>query len=249
MPRITRILPLVAFGLTAAATTGVALAQNFNLDLSQGGGSMTARLIQLLAVLTVLSLAPSIVITVTSFTRIVIVLSFLRTAIGVPQSPPNSILVSLAIFLTAFIMAPTLERVYSESFVPLVNEQISEGEALNRAIEPVKTFMLRHAREQDLALFTNIARLDPAPPAAQTPIHVVIPAFMISELRRAFEIGFLLFIPFLIIDIVVAAVLTSMGVVLLPPASISLPFKIIFFVLVDGWYLIIGSLVQSFGVG
>jgi flagellar biosynthetic protein FliP len=144
-------------------------------------------------------------------------------------------------------MAPVLEQVYQEAFLPLLNEQITEGEALQRAIAPVQGFMLRHTREQDLNLFVGIAKLDPQITPAETPVHVIIPAFMISELRRAFEIGFLLFIPFLIIDMVVATVLMSMGMMMLPPATISLPFKIIFFVLVDGWYLVVGSLVQSFG--
>ncbi|MFN8722995.1 MAG: flagellar type III secretion system pore protein FliP [Rhodospirillales bacterium] len=226
---------------------GPAAAQDLSLNLGQGGGSTTARVIQLLAVLTIISLAPSILVMVTSFTRIVVVLSFLRTALGVQQTPPNTVITSLALFLTAFIMAPVLEQVYQEAFLPLLNEQISEGEALQRAIAPVQGFMLRHTREQDLNLFVGIAKLDPQITPEETPVHVLIPAFMISELRRAFEIGFLLFIPFLIIDMVVATVLMSMGMMMLPPATISLPFKIIFFVLVDGWYLVVGSLVQSFG--
>lgn len=226
---------------------GPAAAQDLSLNLGQGGGSTTARVIQLLAVLTIISLAPSIIVMVTSFTRIVVVLSFLRTALGVQQTPPNTVITSLALFLTAFIMAPVLEQVYQEAFLPLLNEQITEGEALQRAIAPVQGFMLRHTREQDLNLFVGIAKLDPQITPAETPVHVLIPAFMISELRRAFEIGFLLFIPFLIIDMVVATVLMSMGMMMLPPATISLPFKIIFFVLVDGWYLVVGSLVQSFG--
>jgi flagellar biosynthetic protein FliP len=226
---------------------GPAAAQDLSLNLGQGGGSTTARVIQLLAVLTIISLAPSIIVMVTSFTRIVVVLSFLRTALGVQQTPPNTVITSLALFLTAFIMAPVLEQVYQEAFLPLLNEQITEGEALQRAIAPVQGFMLRHTREQDLNLFVGIAKLDPQITPAETPVHVIIPAFMISELRRAFEIGFLLFIPFLIIDMVVATVLMSMGMMMLPPATISLPFKIIFFVLVDGWYLVVGSLVQSFG--
>jgi flagellar biosynthetic protein FliP len=239
------------FGIAAAAALLLlalpASAQELSLNLGQGGGSTTARVIQLLAVLTIISLAPSIIVMVTSFTRIVVVLSFLRTALGVQQTPPNTVITSLALFLTAFIMAPVLEQVYQESFLPLLNEQISEGEALQRAIAPVHGFMLRHTREQDLNLFVGIAKLDPQITPEETPVHVLIPAFMISELRRAFEIGFLLFIPFLIIDMVVATILMSMGMMMLPPATISLPFKIIFFVLVDGWYLVVGSLVQSFG--
>jgi flagellar biosynthetic protein FliP len=223
-----------------------AAAQTLSLDLGQGGGSTTARVIQLLVVLTVISLAPSILVMVTSFIRIVVVLSLLRLALGTQQTPPNTVLVSLALFLTLFIMAPTLERVYDEAFLPLLQEAITEEQALENAIAPVRDFMLRHTREQDLQLFTGMARMDGVEDPAATPVHVLIPAFMISELRRAFEIGFLLFVPFLVIDMVIASILLSMGMMMLPPATVSLPFKIIFFVLVDGWYLIVGSLVQSF---
>ena len=196
---------------------------------------------------TVLSLAPSILVMVTSFTRIVIVLSFLRTAIGLQQTPPNSVLVGLALFLTLFVMSPTLEAVYRDGLEPLLAEEIDESEALTRAAVPVRGFMLRQVRPPDVALFAEIARLEPVPPVADTPFRVLLPAFMISELRRAFEIGFLIFLPFLIIDMVVASILMSMGMMMLPPVMISLPFKLIFFVLVDGWALVVGSLVQSFG--
>jgi flagellar biosynthetic protein FliP len=234
--------------LAAAAWAAAwpAAAQTLSLDLGQGGGSTTARVIQLLVVLTVISLAPSILVMVTSFIRIVVVLSLLRLALGTQQTPPNTVLVSLALFLTLFIMAPTLERVYDEAFLPLLQETITEEQALENAVAPMRDFMLRHTREQDLQLFTGMARLEAAEDPSRTPIHVLIPAFMISELRRAFEIGFLLFVPFLVIDMVIASILLSMGMMMLPPATVSLPFKIIFFVLVDGWYLIVGSLVQSF---
>jgi len=235
---------LVAAVVWAAAWP--AAAQTLSLDLGQGGGSTTARVIQLLAVLTIISLAPSILVMVTSFIRIVVVLSLLRLALGTQQTPPNTVLVSLALFLTLFIMAPTLERVYDEAFLPLLQESITEEQALENAISPMRDFMLRHTREQDLLLFTGMARLEAVDDPAATPIHVLIPAFMISELRRAFEIGFLLFVPFLVIDMVIASILLSMGMMMLPPSTVSLPFKIIFFVLVDGWYLIVGSLVQSF---
>jgi flagellar biosynthetic protein FliP len=183
----------------------------------------------------------------TSFTRIVIVLSFLRTAIGLQQTPPNAVIVSLALFLTAFIMSPTLEKVYREGLEPMLAEEIDEGEAVTRAAEPLRAFMLRQVRQADVALFVEIARLErPATPDA-VPFRVLLPAFMISELRRAFEIGFLIFIPFLIIGMVVASVLMSMGMMMLPPVMVSLPFKLIFFVLVDGWALVVSSLVQSFG--
>lgn len=236
----------IALGIGLA--TGPALAQSLNLDLGEAGGSATARVIQLIALMTVLSLAPSILIMTTSFTRIVIVLSFLRSALGIQQIPPNAVMVSLAMFLTFFIMAPVFEQSYKNGILPLINEDIDEMEAFNRTAQPLKLFMLKHTREQDLKLFVDMARM-PKPPAtaAATPLHVVIPAFMISEIKRAFEIGFLLFLPFLIIDMVVASILMSMGMMMLPPAMVALPFKVIFFVLVDGWFLIAGSLVKSFG--
>jgi flagellar biosynthetic protein FliP len=173
----------------------------------------------------------------------------LRTAIGTQGTPPNTVIISLALFMTLFIMQPTLEASYNNGIAPLIAEQITEQQALERSIAPVRTFMLHHVREKDLDLFLNMARIESPETAEATPLQALIPAFMISELRRAFEIGFLLFVPFLIIDMVVASVLMSMGMMMLPPVMISLPFKLIFFVLVDGWYLIAGSLVQSFGSG
>jgi flagellar biosynthesis protein FliP len=224
-----------------------ALAQVLSLDLGQeGGGSVAGRVIQMVALLTVLSLAPSILIMMTSFTRIVVVLSFLRTAIGIQQTPPNTVMISLALFLTFFIMAPTLQSAYQTAVVPLINEDIDEVTAFNRGVEPFKAFMLRHARPQDVELFLKASKTETPEDPMATPIQALIPAFMISELRRAFEIGFMLFLPFLIIDLVTASILMSMGMMMLPPVTISLPFKIIFFVLVDGWYLITGSLIQSF---
>ena len=200
----------------------------------------------MVALLTVLSLAPSILIMMTSFTRIVVVLSFLRTAIGIQQTPPNTVMLSLALFLTFFIMAPTLEKAYQDGIVPLINEDIDEMEAFNRATEPFKEFMLKHAREDDIDLFMRLSGTPAVREAMDIPLQIVIPSFMISELRRAFEIGFMLFLPFLIIDLVTASILMSMGMMMLPPVTISLPFKIIFFVLVDGWHLIAGTLIQSF---
>jgi flagellar biosynthetic protein FliP len=226
-----------------------AAAQALSLDLGNGdeGGSVTGRIIQMIALLTVLSLAPSILVMVTSFTRIVIVLSFVRTAMGVQQTPPNQVLVSLALFLTFFVMMPTLEQSYDQGIKPLIDGEISEMEAFDKAVEPVRGFMMSHVREQDLMLFADMAEIPDEELRTEAPLRVLIPAFMVSELRRAFEIGFLIFVPFLIIDMVVASVLMSMGMMMLPPIIISLPFKIIFFVLVDGWYLVVGSLVRSFG--
>ena len=226
-----------------------AAAQALSLDLGNGdeGGSVTGRIIQMIALLTVLSLAPSILVMVTSFTRIVIVLSFVRTAMGVQQTPPNQVLVSLALLLTFFVMMPTLEQSYDKGIKPLIAGEISETEAFDKAVEPVRGFMMGHVREQDLMLFADMAEIPDEELRTEAPLRVLIPAFMVSELRRAFEIGFLIFVPFLIIDMVVASVLMSMGMMMLPPIIISLPFKIIFFVLVDGWYLVVGSLVRSFG--
>lgn len=223
-----------------------AAAQNISLDFGEGG-SASARIIQLVLLLTVITLAPSILVMATSFTRIVVVLSILRTALGTQSTPPNSVVVSLALFLTAFIMLPTLEASYSAGIEPLINEEITEAQAIERSIAPLHEFMLAHVREKDLDLFLGIAKVEQALPSSEAPLRALVPAFMISELRRAFEIGFLLFVPFLVIDMVVASVLMSMGMMMLPPVMISLPFKLIFFVLVDGWYLVAGSLVQSFG--
>ncbi len=247
MTRAGRTAAILAAAVAGwLAWTGDASAQSINLDLGQAGGSVSGQILRLVLLITVLSLAPSILVLATSFTRIVIVLSFLRTAIGLQQTPPNSVLVGLALFLTLFVMAPTMERVYRDGIEPLLAEEIDETAALERAGEPVRAFMLRQVRPEDLAVFAGIARLDPAPAAEETPFRVLLPAFVISELRRAFEIGFLVFVPFLIIDMVVASVLMSMGMMMLPPVMISLPFKLIFFVLVDGWALVAGSLVQSF---
>jgi flagellar biosynthesis protein FliP len=237
-----RLLP--AAGL--ALLPGSALAQALTIDLG-GDGTATGQIIRLVLLITVLSLAPSILLMVTSFTRIVIVLSFLRTALGLQQSPPNSVLVSLAMFLTLFIMMPVFERAWEEGIAPLIAEELDEATALERTAAPFHAFMRSQVRDKDLALFYDIAEIEPTLDPIDAPFRVLVPAFMISELRRAFEIGFLIFIPFLIIDMVVASILMSMGMMMLPPVVISLPFKVIFFVLVDGWLLVVGSLVESFG--
>lgn len=232
----------VGFGvlfLTAAAAQDISV--NF------GGTGLTERALQMVALLTVLSLAPSILVMVTSFARIVIVLSLLRSAIGTQTAPPNTVLTGLALFLTAFIMAPTFQAAYDTGVKPLIAGEIREVEAFERAAAPFRVFMLRHVRPADLELFLDLSRQPrPATPDV-TPLTSLIPAFMISEMRRAFEIGFLLFMPFLIIDLVVSSILISMGMMMVPPITVSLPFKLIFFVLVDGWRLVTGSLVQSFG--
>jgi len=256
--RAVRTLPASewrrALGLAALATIAslifpaTALAQALNINLGTGAG-LTERVVQLIGLMTVLSLAPSIVIMTTAFVRIVVVLSLLRTALGLQQSPPNSVIVSLALFLSVIVMGPTLQRSYDAGIKPLMNQQMELPAAFDAAGGPVKQFMLQQVDREDLALFIQLAKIPRPKTAQETPLQVVTPAFMISELKRAFEIGFLLFVPFLVIDLVVASVLMSMGMMMLPPVIISLPFKLIFFVLVDGWRLVAGSLVQSFQHG
>jgi flagellar biosynthetic protein FliP len=222
-----------------------ASAQDISVDFGDDA-TLTERAVQLIGLITLLSLAPSILVMVTSFTRIVIVLSLLRTAIGLQTAPPNTVMVSLALFLTAFVMGPTLQQAYDQGVAPLIAGQIEFQEAFERGSEPIHAFMRANTREKDLQLFVDLTGDEPAEDPAAIPLQVLTPAFMISELRRAFEIGFLLFVPFIIIDMVVASVLMSMGMMMLPPVVISLPFKLIFFVLVDGWHLVAGSLVRSF---
>jgi flagellar biosynthesis protein FliP len=247
-----RPLSISAFALPFVSTfllsSGLAWAEgaSITIDLGNGGRGQTAVVIQILALLTVLSLAPALFIMVTSFTRIVIVLSFLRQALGTQQVPPNQVLISLALFLTLFVMAPVGQTVYTDAIQPVLNEQISYEQAWTKGIVPIRAFMLRQVREKDLELFVDLSKMDKPSTPSDLPIHVVIPAFILSELRIAFQIGFLIYIPFLIVDMVVASVLMSMGMMLLPPVVISLPFKLILFVLADGWYLVVGSMVKSF---
>lgn len=202
--------------------------------------------LQILGLLTILSLAPAILVLMTSFTRIVVVLSFLRSALATGQMPPNQVLIGLGLFLTVFIMAPVYNRIYDEAWVPYQQGRIAQDEAIGKATVPLREFMLDQTREKDLALFVNLSR-KPQPAAPEDlPLSVVVPAFVISELKTAFEMGFVLFIPFLVIDMVVASALMSMGMLMLPPMMISLPFKILLFVMVDGWHLLVRSLVVSF---
>lgn len=252
-PLFLALLVAVAFAAFLLPTT--VLAQSINLDLGQGP-TTTARLVQITLLITVLTLAPSILVMVTCFTRIVVVLSFLRSAIGVQQTPPNVVLISLALFLTLFVMQPVFEKAWDDGLKPLMNGEIDEETSFSRSVEPFHDFMVKHTRAKDTDLFLQVAKIDVQKQAngsefkdKDIPLRVLIPAFMISELRRAFEIGFLIFLPFLIIDMVIASILMSMGMMMLPPSVISMPFKIIFFVLVDGWFLISGSLIQSYGVG
>jgi flagellar biosynthetic protein FliP len=203
-------------------------------------------LIQILILLTVLSLAPAILIMMTSFTRLVVVFSFLRHALGTQQMPPNQILIGLSLFLTFFIMTPVWSTVHEKALVPYQEKKISQGQAIDEALKPVRQFMFKQTREKDLALFVNMAKIAKPKNKEEIPTTVLLPAYMISELKTAFQIGCLLYIPFLIIDMVVSSILLSMGMMMLPPVMISLPFKALLFVLVDGWNLIVGSLVKSF---
>ena len=202
--------------------------------------------LQILLLLTVLSLVPAIVVMMTSFTRIAIVFSFLRHGLGTQQSPPTQVVIGLSLFLTIFIMAPVGKKINDEALQPYLQGTINQTEAYNRAVEPIRDFMLRQIREKDLALFVNLAKMEKPESSTDLPTHIIIPAFIISEFRIAFQIGFLLYIPLLVLDMVIASVLLSMGMMMLPPMMISLPFKLILFVLVDGWYLIVGSIVAGF---
>lgn len=243
-----KILPTTHYSLLTIffLLTSSANAASVNIDLGQGG-QLTSKIVQTVALITILSIAPSIIMMVTSFTRIVIVFSFLRSALGLQQSPPNAVLASLALFLTFFVMEPVFMQSYDNGIKPLIEEKITEEAAYEPITRPFHTFMMHNVRAKDLELFVGISKLE-IEKAEETPFRVLIPAFMISELRRAFEIGFLVFIPFLIIDMMVASTLMAMGMMMLPPVMISLPFKVIFFVLIDGWNMLAGSLVKSFGV-
>jgi len=224
-----------------------AAAQSVSIDLGHAGApGATSRLVQITALVTVLSLAPSLLVMMTAFTRIIIVLSLLRSALSTQGTPPNIVLIGLALFLTFFVMQPVIQTSWTTGLLPMSEGRVSDLDGFRLAAEPFRHFMLSNLREADLRLFLNMANL-PTPSAPnQTPWRALIPAFIVGELRRAFEIGFLLFLPFLIIDMVIASVLMSLGMMMLPPSVVSLPFKLIFFVLVDGWRLVAGSLVQGF---
>jgi flagellar biosynthetic protein FliP len=221
----------------------MAHAQSVSIDLGAAGqGGATARIVQLTALVTLLSLAPSLLVMVTAFTRIVMVLSLLRTALGTQGAPPNSVLIGLALFLTWFVMQPVFEQSWTAGIVPMIDSKVSELEGIQAAAEPFRDFMLRNLRAGDLNFFQVIAHAAPE----DRSWRIVMPAFMVGELRRAFEMGFLLFLPFLVIDMVVASVLMSLGMMMLPPNVVSLPFKLVFFATVDGWRLVAGGLVKTF---
>ncbi len=264
-----RVLPACALLLAGALVlaAGPATAQTLNLDQllpDSGGGSTSGRIIQMVALLTVLSVAPGLLIMMTSFTRLAIALSFLRSGLGLQSTPANLVLISLSLFMTFYIMGPTFDRAWQEGVRPLTEQKITEEEAIARIADPFRDFMLSQVRGKDLQLFADIAQANaekpdrklaaplPVPPkAANAPeekidMRILIPAFMISELRRGFEIGFLIVLPFLIIDMIVATLVMSMGMMMMPPSVISLPFKILFFILIDGWNILVSGLVRSF---
>ena len=235
--------------LAQAVWPAAAFAQGLpGIVSTQGpGGSQTWSLsVQTLVLITSLSFLPALLLSMTSFTRILIVLGLLRTALGTQSSPPNQILVGLSLFLTFFVMSPVFDKVHSEAYKPFSENKLSAEQALERGVQPFKQFMLKQTREADLALFAKLANIEKMQGPEQVPLRILLPAFVISELKTAFQIGFTIFIPFLIIDLVVASVLMSMGMMMVPPASIALPFKLMLFVLVDGWQLLIGALAQSF---
>ena len=218
---------------------------DIGVGLAESPGDVAASL-QVLLVLTILTLAPAILTLLTSFTRTVIVLSLLRNALGTNQVPPNQVLIGLALFLTAFIMAPTFSAVYSEAVVPYLNGELAFEEALSAGLEPIREFMFTHTREKDLEMFVDLRGEERPATRADVDTFTVIPAFVISELKTAFQLGFVIFVPFLVIDMIVASTLMAMGMLMLPPVMISLPFKILLFVLVDGWHLVVRSLLSSF---
>jgi flagellar biosynthetic protein FliP len=236
------VVGLLLGALSAQAATGPSLALDLGSDTDRWGTG-----IQLVVLFTLLSFAPAMLIGLSAFVRIVIVLSFVRQAVGTQQMPPNQVILALALFLTFFVMMPTFREINQEAIEPYLEETLPPTEAMQRGFAPLRAFMLRQTREKDLALFVDVAKMNRPQNRDEIPTSVLIPSFIISEVKTAFEIGLLLYVPFLIIDMVVAAVLLSMGMMMLPPVMVSLPFKLLLFVLADGWYLLVGSLVKSFG--
>ena len=235
---------LVALAVHAQAQTPI---PGVNISVGSSNSPQdVATSLQVIILLTILTLAPAILIMTTSFTRIIIVLAFIRQALGTQQTPPNQILLGMALFLTFFVMEPVWSDVYKNAFTPFMDNRVSQAQALQRSAIPMKKFMQTYVREKDLALFIRIAKIERPRSIDEVPFHVIVPAFIISELKSAFQIGFLIYVPFLVVDLVVASVLMSMGMMMLPPIMISLPLKLMLFVLVDGWNLIVGSLVESF---
>jgi flagellar biosynthesis protein FliP len=241
-----KILPTLAFALLSTS----AFAQTIDLNglLPTGGGAASGKIIQILAILTVLSIAPGLLITVTSFTRFAIALSFLRTGLGLQSTPANLVLISLALFMTFYVMTPTFNQAWDTGLKPLMDNKLQEAEAFDKISQPFRVFMSANVREKDVRLFEDLSKQKtPAVAVKDLSLQILIPAFMISELRRGFEIGFLIALPFLVIDMVVTVLIMSMGMMMLPPTTISLPAKILFFILMDGWNLLIGNLIRSYG--
>jgi flagellar biosynthetic protein FliP len=236
-------LVILAFFVPDTMAQGI---PGLNVGKGPGGGQTYSLSIELLILLTSLTFLPSVILMMTSFTRIIIVLSLLRSALGTQGSPPNQVLIGLALFLTFFIMSPVLDEIYTKSYQPLSANQISSSEAMERASVPLKDFMLKQTRQSDLALYMKMSNTTAIQEPRDVPFKILVPAFVTSELKTAFQIGFTIFIPFLIIDMVVASVLMAMGMMMVPPSIVSLPFKLMLFVLVDGWQLLLGSLAQSF---
>lgn len=236
---IALLLPLSVW----AANNGLPV---INASPTAGGGQNYSLSLQTLILMTSLTFIPAALLMMTGFTRIIIVLSLLRQALGTQSAPPNQVMVGLALFLTFFVMAPVFDKIYSDAYLPLEEDKITMQEALEKGVQPLKTFMLKQTREGDLALFAKMAQVEKIETPADVPLRILVPAFMTSELKTAFQIGFAIFIPFLIIDMVVASVLMAMGMMMVSPSIVALPFKMMLFVLVDGWQLILGSLVQSF---
>jgi flagellar biosynthesis protein FliP len=247
MSRLFRVLAgAVALGLLA--TDAGAQSLDLGAMLPQGSASATGRIVQIAAVLTVLSIAPGLLVMVTSFTRFAVALSFLRSGVGLQSTPANIVLISLALFMTFFVMSPVFERSWNEGLRPLLDNEITERDAFPKITQPFREFMLSQVRDKDLAMFDELAHPEVRKEnRAETDFRVLVPAFMISELRRGFEIGFLIILPFLVIDMIVSTLVMSMGMMMLPPSVIALPLKVLFFVLIDGWNLVIGSLVRSYG--
>jgi len=239
------LLLLAGVALAAQPAGGALPSVTVDFGKSPSGPALSSSL-QAMLLLTVLSLAPTILMTATSFTRIVVVMHFLRQGLGTQQTPSNQVLISLSLVLTFFIMAPTAREINTTVLQPLQRNELTTDQALDRTAAPMKVFMLRHTRKKDLALFLRIAKAPAPKTKADVPMECLLPAFLISELKTAFEIGFMIFLPFLVLDMVVASILLSMGMMMLPPVVISLPFKVLLFVLVDGWYLIVGSLVKGY---
>ncbi len=248
MPLLLMLLAILALPSIASAAANVPLIPNVDLKIGGGTGSPedTSTAVQLLLMLTVLSVAPAILLLTTCFTRIVVVLSFVRNALGTQQMPPNQVLVGLALFMTFFIMSPTLAQVNEKAVQPFIAGKVTQEQALTAAAIPMKEFMAKQTRQKDLALFLQYTKAEQPKSVQDIPLTALVPAYVISELKTAFQIGFMIFIPFLVIDMIVSSILMGMGMMMLPPVMISLPFKILLFIMVDGWYLVVKSLLLSF---